>query len=92
MPCLAWLFGFYTAKSKSANLIAKLYGSGFSAFNNNVTMKIKDYVRQPSTWLGLAKLGAAIGLYSTGIGGAVAQAIVAIFGLVDVIRNEKTGE
>jgi len=55
-------------------------------------MKIKDYVRQPSTWLGLAKLGAAIGLYSTGIGGAVAQAIVAIFGLVDVIRNEKTGE
>lgn len=55
-------------------------------------MKLKEYVRQPSTWLGLAKLGAALGLYSTGIGGAIAQAIVALFGIVDVIRNEKTGE
>ena len=55
-------------------------------------MKIKDYARQPSTWIGLAKLGAAIGLYSTGIGGAVAQAILAIFGAVDVIRNEKVDE
>lgn len=55
-------------------------------------MKIKDYVRQPSTWLGLAKLGAALGLYSTGIGGAIAQAIVAVFGIIDVVRNEKTAE
>ena len=55
-------------------------------------MKLKEYVRQPSTWLGRAKLGAAIALYSTGIGGAIAQAIVAVFGIVDVIRNEKTGE
>lgn len=52
-------------------------------------MKIREYVRQPSTWLGLAKLGAAVGLYSTGIGGAVAQAIIAIFGVLDVIRDEK---
>ena len=52
-------------------------------------MKIKEYVGQPSTWLGLAKLGAALGLYSTGVGGAVAQAIIAVFGVIDVFRNEK---
>lgn len=52
---------------------------------------LKLYARQPSTWLGLAKLGAAVGLYSTGIGGAIASAIMGIFGVVDVIRNEKKG-
>lgn len=52
-------------------------------------MKLREYAKQPSTWLGLAKLGAAIGLYSTGIGGAIAQAVIAIFGVVDVIRDEK---
>ena len=51
---------------------------------------LKDYIRQPSTWLGLAKLGAAIGLYSTGIGGAIGSAIMGVFGLVDVIRNERS--
>ena len=53
-------------------------------------MKLKEYAKQPSTWLGLAKLGAAIGLYSTGVGGAIAQGIIAVFGIFDVIRNEKT--
>lgn len=52
-------------------------------------MNLKDYVKQPSTWLGLAKIGAAVGLYSTGVGGAIATGITAIFGLIDVIRNEK---
>lgn len=47
-----------------------------------------NYMRQPSTWLGLAKLGAALGLYSTGVGGSIGSAIVAVFGAVDVIRNE----
>jgi hypothetical protein len=51
---------------------------------------IKSYLTQPSTWLGLAKIGAAVGIYSTGVGGAIASTIVAIFGLVDVIRNERT--
>ena len=55
-------------------------------------MKIKDYAKQPSTWLGLAKLGAALGLYSTGIGGAVASVVTAVFGVIDVFRNEKTSE
>ena len=55
-------------------------------------MKVSDYVKQPSTWLGLAKIGAALGLYSTGVGGALAQGVMAIFGLVDVIRNEKTSQ
>jgi hypothetical protein len=50
---------------------------------------LKTYVRQPSTWLGLAKLGAALGLYSTGIGGAVGTAVMGIFGVIDVIRNER---
>ena len=50
---------------------------------------LKLYVRQPSTWLGLAKLGAAAGLYSTGVGGAIGTAILGVFGLIDVVRNEK---
>jgi len=50
---------------------------------------LNNYIRQPSTWLGLAKLGAALGLYSTGIGGAIGSAIMGVFGLVDVIRNER---
>ena len=50
---------------------------------------LTEYVRQPSTWLGLAKLGAAFGLYSTGIGGAIGSAIMGVFGVVDVIRNER---
>jgi hypothetical protein len=50
---------------------------------------LKDYVRQPSTWLGLAKLGAALGLYSTGIGGAIGSAVMGVFGLIDVVRNER---
>ena len=47
------------------------------------------YARQPSTWLGLAKLGAALGLYSTGVGGAIGSAIMGVFGLIDVVRNER---
>ena len=50
---------------------------------------IKTYVRQPSTWLGLAKLGAALGFYSAGIGNTAADAILGIFGVIDVIRNER---
>lgn len=50
---------------------------------------LKTYAKQPSTWLGLVKLGAALGLYSTGIGGAIGSAVMAILGAVDVIRNEK---
>jgi hypothetical protein len=48
----------------------------------------KTYLRQPSTWLGIAKLGAAAGIYSMDISGAVSTAIVSLFGLIDVIRNE----
>ena len=56
-----------------------------------LTMKtlIQSYVRQPSTWLGLAKMGAAFGLYSTGVGGAPVTALVGTFGAIDVIRNER---
>ena len=51
---------------------------------------LKTYARQPSTWLGLAKLGAALGLYSTGVGGAIGSAVMGVFGLLDVLRNEST--
>ena len=51
---------------------------------------LRNYIGQPSTWLGLAKVGAAIGIYSTGVGGAISTAIIGIFGLVDVIRNENS--
>jgi hypothetical protein len=51
---------------------------------------LKIYARQPSTWLGLAKLGTALGLYSSGVGGAIGSAIMGIFGLADVLRNERT--
>jgi hypothetical protein len=50
---------------------------------------LKTYLKQPSTWLGLAKLGAAAGIYSTGVGNSVATFIVSVFGIVDVIRNER---
>jgi hypothetical protein len=55
-------------------------------------MTLKDYASQPSTWLGLAKIGTAIGLWSTGIGGAIGQAVIAVFGIIDVIRKEKTDQ
>jgi hypothetical protein len=51
---------------------------------------LKTYARQPSTWLGLAKLGAALGLYSTGVGEAIGSAVMGVFGLLDVLRNERT--
>ena len=51
---------------------------------------LKTYARQPSTWMGLAKLGAALGLYSTGVGGAIGSAVMGVFGLLDVLRNERT--
>ena len=51
---------------------------------------LKTYARQPSTWLGLAKLGAALGLYSTGVGSAIGSAVMEVFGLLDVLRNERT--
>jgi len=53
-------------------------------------MKLKDYLSQPSTWLGLAKLGAALGLYSTGVGGVAVTVIMGVFGAIDVLRNERT--
>jgi hypothetical protein len=51
---------------------------------------LKTYALQPSTWLGLAKLGAALGLYSTGVEGAIGSAVMGVFGLLDVLRNERT--
>jgi len=51
---------------------------------------LETYARQPSTWLGLARLGAALGLYSTGVVGAIGSVVMGVFGLLDVLRNERT--
>lgn len=51
---------------------------------------LKDYARQPSTWLGLIKLGVAFGLFSSGVGSAVSALVVAALGVVDVVRKEQT--
>lgn len=77
------------ARSKTARRIARRYGRG-SLLTQNVPMKTNEYLSQPSTWLGIAKLGAALGLYSTGVGGAIGTVIMGIFGLVDIFRNEHT--
>ena len=50
---------------------------------------IKTYLRQPSTWLGLLKIGTAVGLLTGGVATALQSAVLAIFGVVDVVRNEK---
>jgi hypothetical protein len=74
------------AKSANAKLTEKRFGNDYST---NMKQTLKNYVRQPSTWLGLAKLGAALGLYSTGVGNTTVDAILGIFGVIDVIRNER---
>lgn len=51
---------------------------------------LKDYARQPSTWLGFIKIGVALGLISTGFGSAVSALVVAALGVVDVVRKEQT--
>jgi hypothetical protein len=49
---------------------------------------LKNYLTQVSTYTGLVKLGVAAGMLSTGVGGAIQAAILAVAGVVDVVRNE----
>lgn len=56
---------------------------------NCMTDMIKNYFKQPSTWLGLLKwILAAFGV-KTGHVDALGAAALTILGTVDVIRNEK---
>lgn len=51
---------------------------------------LKIYIAQPSTWLGLLKIGSAAGLLTGGLANALQAGVLAAFGIVDVVRNEKT--
>jgi hypothetical protein len=51
--------------------------------------KVLGYAKQPSTWLGLTKIAAAVGLTTGTQTDAIAGAVIAIFGVIDVFRNEK---
>jgi hypothetical protein len=53
---------------------------------------ITNYLTQVSTWSGLLKLGLAGLGFSTGVGNLAVQAILAVAGVVDVIRNERAAQ
>ena len=50
---------------------------------------IKNYLLQPSTWIGAAKLAASVGLFAAGFVEPISGGILAIFGVIDVFRKEK---
>jgi hypothetical protein len=50
---------------------------------------IKNYLLQPSTWLGLVKVGASVGLVAQHLIDPIGGAVVGLLGLIDVIRKEK---
>jgi hypothetical protein len=52
----------------------------------------KRYLTQPSTYLGLLKIGSAAGLLTGGLANALTAGVLAAFGIVDVVRNEKTNQ
>ena len=53
---------------------------------------IIDYLQQPSTWSGIFKLVASAGLFtfSTDQQSHITEAAIAIVGVIDVFRHEKT--
>lgn len=51
---------------------------------------IKNYLKQPSTWLGVVKVVSSAGLISVGFIEPVSGIILSVFGLIDVLRKEKT--
>jgi hypothetical protein len=53
---------------------------------------ITNYLTQVSTWSGLLKLGIAAAGYSSGVGNLAEQAVLAVAGLVDVVRNERAAQ
>ena len=51
---------------------------------------IKNYLNQPSTWLGAIKLAGSAGLFAAGFIEPVSGIILSVFGVIDVLRKEKT--
>ena len=50
---------------------------------------IKNYLLQPSTWLGFLKIASATGLVAGSLIDPISAVVMSAFGLVDVIRKEK---
>lgn len=50
---------------------------------------IKARLKQPSTWLGIIKLAAAIFGFQTGHVDTIGAAILSVLGTADVVRDEK---
>jgi len=50
---------------------------------------MKDYLKQPSTWLGFLKLVLAGFGIKTGHVDTIGAAVLSIVGTYDIIRNEK---
>ena len=51
-----------------------------------------NYLTQVSTWTGLLKVGLAAAGYSNGVGNGAAQAVLAVAGVVDMVRNERAAQ
>jgi hypothetical protein len=50
---------------------------------------IKARLKQPSTWLGILKIAAAIFGFHTGHVDTIGAAVLSIFGTADVVRDER---
>jgi hypothetical protein len=50
---------------------------------------IKNYLLQPSTWIGIAQVAASVGLFTVGLVEPISGGILAIFGVIEVLRKEK---
>ena len=51
---------------------------------------IKNYIKQPSTWLGAIKIAGSAGLFAVGFIEPISGIVLSVFGVIDVLRNEKT--
>ena len=49
---------------------------------------LQNYLLQPSTWFGLAKIGCSLALFAGNWGSPFVNSALALFGLIDVFRNE----
>lgn len=50
---------------------------------------IKNYLKQPSTWIGALKIVSSTGLIASGFIEPISGIILSVFGVIDVLRKEK---
>jgi hypothetical protein len=53
---------------------------------------LTNYLTQVSTWTGLLKVSLAAFGFSAGVGTSAVQALVAVAGVVDMVRNERAAQ